>query len=210
MTLLDWNWIRNMKRTAIMIPVIIVVLIGMAAKLPAAERTITTYTNAGGISGDSSGTSSSSITFQNNMADFPTPVVGQNINKAGAITIDTTNKAIGLGGGVNDTSGSLWYQGNNDIAYCVNGACDFGGGLRAYYDFVFTTADSSSDSTSSGDGFTFAVISAINNDVTRTGGSPAGTSLGELMGYAGPGTTADGQGLRPPKMAVEFDTYPNT
>ena len=197
-----------MKRYGILISVMLVVLIGMVAQLPAAERTITVYTNAGDISGDSSGPSP--ITFQNNKADFPAPVVGQNINKTGAITIDTTNKTVGLGGGLNDTFGSLWYQGNSDIAYCVNGACDFGGGLRAYYDFVFTTADSSSDSTSSGDGFTFAVISAINNDVTRTGGSPAGTSLGELMGYAGPGTTTDSQGLRPPKMAVEFDVYPNT
>ena len=37
---------------------------------------------------------------------------------------------------------------------------------------------------------------------------------GELMGYAGPGNTyksdgSDGQGLRPPKMAVQFDTFTN-
>jgi hypothetical protein len=209
MTLLHGSWLRDMKKSAVTISVMLIVLIGLAAKLPAAERTITTYTNAGAISGaDSSGPSP--ITFQDNMADFPQPVVGQNINKAGAISVDVTNKALGLGGGVYDGYGSIWYQGNSDIAYCVNGVCDFGGGFMAYYDFQFTTADSSAGSTSSADGFNFAVISAINNDVTRTGGSPPGTSLGELMGYAGPGTTADGQGLRPPKMAVEFDTYPNT
>jgi hypothetical protein len=50
------------------------------------------------------------------------------------------------------------------------------------------------------DGFTFAIISSINN-ITDCGGG----SCGEYMGYAGPGTT--GNGLRPPKIAVEFDPY---
>jgi hypothetical protein len=33
--------------------------------------------------------------------------------------------------------------------------------------------------------------------------------MGELLGYAGPGDTADGLGLLPPKFAVEFDVYDN-
>ncbi len=33
--------------------------------------------------------------------------------------------------------------------------------------------------------------------------------MGELMGYAGPGNAPGGVGLQPPKMALQFDTYPN-
>jgi hypothetical protein len=33
--------------------------------------------------------------------------------------------------------------------------------------------------------------------------------MGELLGYAGPGNTADGRGLAPPKFAVEFDVFSN-
>ncbi|NMC49590.1 MAG: hypothetical protein GYA47_09215, partial [Desulfovibrio sp.] len=58
-----------------------------------------------------------------------------------------------------------------------------------------------------GDGFTFAVVNAADNDTSRSGGR---SDLSELLGYAGPGHTADGQGLRPPKFAVECDTRANT
>jgi hypothetical protein len=61
-------------------------------------------------------------------------------------------------------------------------------------------------------------MSGANNTVTSMGGPAAGStgSMGELMCYAGAGNTysvnrytTNGLGLQPPKMAVEFDMYPN-
>ncbi|MGP8154892.1 MAG: BACON domain-containing protein [Smithella sp.] len=85
--------------------------------------------------------------------------------------------------------------------------CNFGIGLRAYFEFTFSQTDSSSDSTARGDGFTFAIVNGSNNN-NSSGGAPIGISEGELLGYAGPGET-NGLGLQPPKMAIEFDVYPN-
>lgn len=133
-------------------------------------------------------------------------------NPSGAIVVDPSGNII-LGGSVTDSSGALWYQGSSSAGNCNAGECAFNYGLRVYFDF--TAGEDSSDlSTSRGDGFTFAVMSAINNTRDRTGGAPSGISIGELMGFAGPGNTASmavgpNEGLRPPKMAVEFDTYPN-
>ena len=65
-----------------------------------------------------------------------------------------------------------------------------------------------------GDGFTFSVINAANNDAGSVGGD---VQLSELLAYAGdsrtvaspsgPGDFLDGkgEGLEAPKMAVEFD-----
>jgi len=125
-----------------------------------------------------------------------------------AITTNATANTINLGGGITDSYGSIWYQGNSAAGYCSNGACSFGAGIRAYFDFTNTIEDSSADSTNSADGFTFTVMSALLNSRDRTGGS-AGVSQGELMGYAGPDNTTDNLGLKPPKIALEFDTYPN-
>lgn len=150
--------------------------------------------------------SSSIITFENDMPNFSSPVV----NTAAAITVNATNNTISLGGGVNDGHGSIWYQGSSSVGNCVDGACFFGRGLNAYFEFTFLDEDSSTTSTNSADGFTFAVISAIQNTRDRTGGAPPQRSIGELVGYAGPGTTTDKLGLKPPKIAVELDTYPNS
>ena len=122
---------------------------------------------------------------------------------------------IVLGGGATDTRGVAWYAGNSDAAYCVNGICNFSYGIRAY----FTFADSAAGAR--GDGFTFTIMNGSNNDISKRGGIPTGTGLGELMGYGGPGNTItgaaaplanpplDGLGLEPPKMAIEFDKYTN-
>jgi hypothetical protein len=109
--------------------------------------------------------------------------------------------------------GSLWYQGTNTNGSCNGGSCSFGFGLRAFFEFKFLLPDTRNDSTDYADGFTFAVMSALKNTKDRTGGMGT-TSEGELLGYAGPGNTVGmaqypGEGLVPPKMALEFDTYPN-
>jgi len=128
-----------------------------------------------------------------------------------AVSVNTANGTINLGGGSGNTDsyGAIWYNGSSLVNNCNSGACSFGSGLYVYFEFVNSMEDYSADSNQSADGFTFAVISALTNLRSSSGGAPTGISMGELMGYAGPGNTANGLGLAPPKMAIEFDTYPN-
>jgi hypothetical protein len=131
------------------------------------------------------------------------------VGKSGATGafVDTTNKQLNLGLGQNNTYGCVWYQGWADRTgsdCTVPGGCNFNKGIRAYFDFQYNTPWGA-------DGLTFAIISAHNNgtvaapvyinNITDCGGG----NFGEYMGYAGPGTT--GNGLQPPKIAVEFDPY---
>ncbi len=136
---------------------------------------------------------------------FPTsPIVFNEISPGSA------QNTVTLGNNTNDAYGNIVYQGGNAVGSCVAGKCSFGLGLRVYFDFTFKQEDHSASSTTYGDGFTFAVWSAINNTIDRTAGAPSTYSEGELMGYAGPGNTSDKLGLNPPKMALEFDVYPNS
>ncbi len=119
-----------------------------------------------------------------------------------------------LGGDAKNTNGAVWYGGDHGVCpatpcpsgVCKDGACTLGKGLRAFFRFTFSCYDASEDSTSCADGYTFAVIAADNDPATASGG-PASGSMGELLGYAGPGPS--GGGIAPPKLAVEVDTYPN-
>jgi hypothetical protein len=193
----------------------VLLLVTITGLSQAAQKVITQYSNAAaGISGGPGGGSPYIP---------PIPGIGAPIVTAtGAVT--ATETTINLGGSIYDAAGAAWYQGSSDLAYCTSGTCNFGGGLRAFFNFKFDSLDSSPDSTSSADGFVFAIINAsLNTDGSgipnRTGGAPAicaaahspnyNCSMGELMGYAGPGTTADTLGIRPPKMGIEFDTYPS-
>ena len=149
------------------------------------------------------------ISFQNDMPSFSSPNTGGS-SGGSAIQANMANNSLNLGGNVTNSYGSDWYQGSSIAGYCINGACNFGAGLNVYFDFTFLQEDYSANSTNSADGFTFAVMSAINNARNLTGGAPANYySMGELMGYAGPGNSPDGLGLKPPKIALQFDTYPN-
>jgi hypothetical protein len=151
------------------------------------------------------------ISFKDDMASFASPTTGRSQGSGGSpISVDMTNQAINMGGGINDGYGADWYQGSSIVGNCNQGVCSFGQGINVYFEFTFLDEDSSTDSTNSADGFTFAVISAIQNTRDRTGGSPSSTSNGEFVGYAGPDATTDKLGLKPPKMAIEFDTYPNS
>jgi hypothetical protein len=164
-----------------------------------------------------------SITDSGTASSFP-PVVNNPSNPS--VTIDPGTQSIVMGSSINDGSGAMWYGGTSPAGTCnpcTAGVCTFGLGFRAYFEFKFATQDSSANSNANADGFTFAIVNASNNNINKRGGPPNATfSLGELMGYAGPGNTAtsssspaptppplDGLGLEPPKMAIEFDTYPN-
>ncbi|PKN77506.1 MAG: hypothetical protein CVU52_00050 [Deltaproteobacteria bacterium HGW-Deltaproteobacteria-10] len=225
------------------------IIIFLPASLPAAQKaqkTINSYTwdtsfgvtktntgapTGGGtvIGGDTStsgGTSSITIVPSDSTATTP------------SVTVNPTTGTIDLGSGTTgtDTSGTIYNTGTGDASVicnpCVSGVCPFGIGLRAYFEFKYNTPDTSAGSTAVGDGFTFTVLNAststagneipAGNAITIRGGVPTTSfTLGELMGYAGPGnttagsslplaTTLDGLGIKPPKMAIEFDTYPNT
>lgn len=148
---------------------------------------------------------SGDISFPLSMDSF-VPVESQ----AGkSITVEQTG-VIRLGQGVRDTFGAIWYRGSSAVGNCFDGSCDFGSGFRAYFVFQFAP-------NSKGDGFTFAVINGTNNTASSIGGD---TKAGELMGYGGDSRSysgdyitsfvdGSGNGLRPPKFAVEFDIFPN-
>ncbi|WP_300154309.1 hypothetical protein [Solidesulfovibrio sp.] len=176
------------------------------------------------------GGSGSTITFDDDIDAFKTPVVGKTTNSGSAVQVygkDVDNAPatlttaewtslfaqnasryaggwVRLGGGAAETTGAVWYTG--DKGSCQAGACALGTGFRAYFGFAFSGYDTHAQSKTYGDGFTFAVITAANDPATAAGG-PAAATGGEYLGYAGPGPS--GKGIAPPKMAVEIDTYPN-
>jgi len=167
------------------------------------------------------------------------PTQNQTVGTTGAIANDGTTITLGgsTSPGVSQSYGAIWYNGNNANASCSSGACNFGFGLRAYFEFQFPSNHNSGDgftfaiisaltntNTRVG-GFSKGCFGS--SCVTQVPGYPGSFSYnapnnylqtsvagGELMGYAGPGNTyksdgTDGQGLRPPKMAVQFDTFTN-
>lgn len=136
------------------------------------------------------------ISFENSMADFTEE--GEGVEGSGnpddVISVNEEEKTASLGNKIKYSYGCLWYEGN--ISPCINGNCTLGAGLRAYFDLDFQEAEA--------DGFTFAIKSMERNTLETCGG---GYKMGEFLGYAGPG--ALGNGILPPKMGVEFDTYHN-
>jgi len=109
--------------------------------------------------------------------------------------------------------GSIWYGGNKPIggdnSFCVDGRCLFQDGIR-----VFFTLDNSGE----GEGFIFSLIAAGDDGTgnpVNTRDSAGGDYQGsELLGYAGDSRVnntpqfldGSGEGLKPPKMGLEFDT----
>lgn len=150
-------------------------------------------------------------------------------SKEGLITTDAATGQITLGQ-IGDTYksqfGAFWYKGGAAAGTCKDGRCEFGSGFRAFFVFKINA------STSGADGFTFTAFNGdtATNDLYSVGGHH---ERGELLGYAGDsrldsgGTTfldyksrqeagfptplgsAKGRGIQPPKLAVEFDPYPN-
>lgn len=190
---------RKIKYTALL------VLVFMPFIVWAAQKTITTYmwdSNIQVIDATKPFTEGSSIV--------------ENIGNAVTVTTDPDNPAnpmVTLGNSTKDTCGAIWLGGAGTTnVTCTANKCPFGGGFRTYFEFRMTEEDSSGGSEDKGDGFTFAFINGSNNKSSSRGGPPEGsmgtTGMGELMCYAGSGNTT--RGLDFPKMAVEFDLYPNT
>ncbi|MBG0775658.1 MAG: prepilin-type N-terminal cleavage/methylation domain-containing protein [Desulfovibrionaceae bacterium] len=150
--------------------------------------------------GGGGGSSSGDVSFDSNMDGF-TANVGFTTSSptSPTITVDTSSKTISLGNNIYNGAGCAWYQGESASGNCDNGNCTFGAGIRAVFEFEF-------DSSSNGDGFVFGIISGEHNNATSCGGN-AGSSQGELLGWAGDGV--DDRGLVAPKLGIEFDTYYN-
>ena len=130
--------------------------------------------------------------------------VGQGATGGGTsngIVVNPEDGTISMGQNTSQLFGCIWYAGNKGT--CTDGKCTFGNGFRSYWEFELEPKSTMDYA----DGFTFAMISAETNLITACGGS-VGTSMGELLGYAGTGLS--GQGIAPPKMAMEFDFYQNS
>jgi hypothetical protein len=78
-------------------------------------------------------------------------------------------------------------------------------GVRVYFTYTISSG-------SNADGFVFAFKNGTWNTPRNAGGPPAGSSHGSFLGYAGQGYPywANGLGIRPPKIGVEFDIYTNS
>lgn len=108
-----------------------------------------------------------------------------------AVDVDLGASKITLGSGAASTYGAVWFSGTitaGGFDVCNNGVCFFNTGIRSF--FIV-------DYNGTGDGFTFALINATDNNANAVGGDAG------LLGYAGVGNF----GILPPKMALEFDTY---
>jgi hypothetical protein len=155
------------------------------------------------------------ISFEDDIPDFDPVDNWDPSDPNQPVEIDLDKKELYLGGGLLDGHGAAWYGGDDDSSNCIDGECDFDKGFAAYFAFQFVQADgtpftdSTSGSTGSADGFTFAVINGVSNDNDVFGGPTSG-SMGEMIGYAGYSGGLGNGGLKPPKIGVEFDTYPNT
>jgi len=152
------------------------------------------------------------ISFSKDIADFKPASGKERESTPGFVSVDTTTAQVSLGQQKGSAFGAVWYKGNSAQGNCLDGKCDFHKGIRAF--FVFKIEKDPSYAL--GDGFTFSLFNGEDNDLYSVGGHEG---RGELMGYAGSSYVSSsvgyldknrGDGIRPPKIAVEFDPYPNT
>ncbi|MFH1080774.1 MAG: hypothetical protein V1766_11060 [Pseudomonadota bacterium] len=170
-----------------------------------AKRTITLTKTGFGSQAD--------ISFAKDIAAFA-PGIKQ--TQAGYVNVDQTAAQISLGQLQASQFGSVWYSGTAALGNCQSGKCDFGTGFRTY--FTFKLARQGTDVPH---GFTFAVFNGADNNNTSAGGD---FGMPELLAYGGNSCTSrnswwpyacnafldpTGNGIRPPKLAVEFDGRQN-
>ena len=158
-----------------------------------------------------------------NLNQYELDTVLNPIGTTGFVTVDNDAKTIDIGSGLDSGNvdfGAAWFKADMNIGgkldVCKAGACEFGLGVRVFFTLEYS---------GTGDGMTFALISAANNTTSSIGGD---IDMGELLGYAGDsrkvsnptaatdfldvagaGLTPPNPGLHPPKIALEFDSYNN-
>jgi outer membrane protein assembly factor BamB len=145
--------------------------------------------------------------FTDHINELETPVPGY-------LSVDPNADSLSLGGNYNPPTntayGAAWYDADKAVGgdddYCAGGACIFGLGFRTFFTL---------DYTGTGDGLTFTFMNSVGNDTASIGGD---IEQSELLAYAGDSRTnvagtawldGTGDGLQPPKMAVEFDALTN-
>ncbi len=145
------------------------------------------------------------ITFPKDIAAMgviqPTSAPGAFLSKT------ATAVSLGkIGAAYQSQFGAVVYSGNAVPGNCLTGKCDFGAGFTAFFVFQFAAG-------STGDGFTFTFFNGSNNTASSVGGY---AGQGELLGYAGTSYVSAGyyldslgNGIQPPKVAVEFDPFQN-
>lgn len=97
-------------------------------------------------SSSSGGPIGAQVSFANNIGQF-----NQAESNQSAVQINTSNNTIVLGGGVNSAYGCSWFP----TSYTLSGKT-----MRAYFQFKTLYQDTSQDSTTYADGYTFALIDA--------------------------------------------------
>lgn len=116
---------------------------------------------------------------------FTPMVVVENV--APGITVSADGTSVTLGNAANNTTACLWSPTASTLQNST---------MRTFFNFRFTPADTSANSTTYGDGFTFTLMQGSNNPTTTCGTTGAGSNLGYL-------------GIPGDSVAVEFDTYPS-
>jgi hypothetical protein len=144
-----------------------------------AQKTLVLTIHPQQSSSGSSGPIGAQVSFANNIGQF-----NESESSPSAVQINTSNNTIILGGGQTWTYGCSWFP----TSYQLSGKT-----MRAYFQFRFSPPDTSPNSTTYADGFTFTLIDA--NAQSNTCGS-AGVDIG--FG-----------GITYQSIALEIDTYPN-
>lgn len=116
---------------------------------------------------------------------FTPMVVVENV--APGVTVSADGTSVTLGNATNNTTGCLWAPTTSTLQNST---------MRTFFNFRFAPADTSANSTTYGDGFTFTLMQGSNSPTTTCGTTGAGSNLGYL-------------GIPGDSVAVEFDTYPS-
>jgi outer membrane protein assembly factor BamB len=151
-------------------------------------------------------------------ADEFTSNITEKETSSGFAGVDTDADTLDIGGGATVEFGAGWYDASQSIGgdndFCQVGACEFRRGIRAFFVLEFNFQRQ-------GDGLTFSLIGVgddPNNPINTVNSVGGDSELSELLAYAGDSRLnasgssfldGSGEGLEPPKMAVEFDTRTN-
>ncbi len=160
------------------------------------------------VAGGGGGGGAPQISFDQNMNNF---VVATGTNGA-IINADNT---LSLGLNQNNTTGCVWFPDptKDPVEPCDESNCPLSRQtMRAYFNFQFANADTSANSTTYADGFTFTVMPGDNSatscqdtticrSIDSSNGVDCSGCYGEYMGFCG---------IHGRPFAIEFDTYPNS
>jgi|GEM_PF-6718731 len=150
------------------------------------------------------------ITFGKNFPDF-SPITSDPTKSP---VVKNANYTFTIGNNQNFAFGAFYYTGTKSLNWgynnCTNGLCQFQDGVRLFFVSKYDA--------NAADGIVFTLFNSDNNTTGSMGGD---SDKGEMIGYAGDSRVWNGNaidrfiapnrsGIRPPKLGIEFDNYPNT